>query len=108
MIVPFASQAAFEAWVLEHGWPVDRPWVKPCHHKACVCPQCVPLIVHADPVFGAVRGEYRYPCGREVATDNDKQDRDLMGGSNHRRAYARQRVNCPGCLSAVQTFASVA
>lgn len=103
MITPFANQRAFEAWVRDHGWPVDRPWVKPGHDPACLCPQCVPVIVHAEPLFASVRGDYRYPCGHEVATDNDKQDRDHMGGASHRRAY-HHRVTCPGCLRAVQTF----
>lgn len=82
----------------DHGWPVDRPWVKAGHSLACACEQCVPLIVHREPHFVGRDFLYAYPCGHEVATDNQKQDRDLMGGARHVRAYGR-RVTCPGCLA---------
>jgi hypothetical protein len=89
-----------EALAREHGWPVDRPWVKPNHATTCCCWRCVPHIVHDTPRIGPVCGgeRFEYPCGRPVALSNLQQYVDLTQGATHGQHYGRDRtITCPRC-----------
>jgi hypothetical protein len=81
------------------GWPVDRPWVKPHHALDCQCHQCVPHIVHDEPVLLPWRHRSAYPCGQRIAFSNRAQYDELLDGASHGTHYGDSAsITCPRCL----------